>query len=120
MFMQTRLSGIERIMVVNKALNNVNSTMGCLVPDKCHIYLPLSHMSVFIHKKTSSSLQGDICTTNGLLILFSQGFRYYFVSGGIRNQFSFYNLYNYVSCTKINQNKIISTQAHCKYVSSSN
>lgn len=33
MLMQTRLSGTERITVVNKDLNNVKITAGCLVPD---------------------------------------------------------------------------------------
>lgn len=33
MFMQTRLSGTERIMFVNKDLNNVNSMTGCLALD---------------------------------------------------------------------------------------
>lgn len=33
MFMQTRLSGTERITAVNKDLNNVNITAGCLAAD---------------------------------------------------------------------------------------
>lgn len=47
MFMQTRLSGTERITVVNKDLNNVNITAGCLAADNATFIFLLSHVCTF-------------------------------------------------------------------------
>ncbi len=89
MFMHTRLWGTEKIMIVNTDLNNVNITTGCLAPDNATFFIAFSHVG--LHPYNTSSVSKNW-------------------------EFSFYILYHNVSCTKINQNKIISTQAIWKYV----
>lgn len=76
MFMQTRLSGTERITVVNKDLNNVNITAECLAADNATFIYRFCTFAI------PPTLQGYFCNINGLLILISQGFNRHFDSGG--------------------------------------
>lgn len=78
-FMQTRLSGIERITVVNKDLNNVNITAGCLAPD--NVTFIYCFLTLRYPYNIPLTLQGHFCNINGLLILISKGFSRYFDSG---------------------------------------
>ncbi len=60
MFMQTRLCGTEKIMIVNMDLNNVNSTTGCLAPDNATFFITFSHVGLHPYNTSSVSKNWEL------------------------------------------------------------